>query len=375
MIRKTIILSGPYGGLNIGDDAIALVLVKQLEKLGLEVIIASDNVQNMQTLFPKNQIIQRLYLRGLKFETLKYLKNVDGVIIGGGEQFEEPRLPNPIWGHIATNIQLLIFSKFYNKFYGTLAVGFNTKMSKFSRWLIKSFIQKSDFIGVRDIGSLEFLSHKLNVKDVFLGSDPAFLLAKRDKQIDKVNIFNKFNIPINSKIVTIIPSNDKFHDMKYLSIINSLVQKITKENIYVVYAISDIQKGYDLDIYENKLLLENDKTIWLEPKGTNLDSLLELICASDCVISSRMHPLIFSLIQETPMICISRGSKMDNLMKMVDEEDFFSIQNIKEDRLYLSLIDRLEHSEKYTQKDAENLEELREKAKEQFIQLGAKIGI
>lgn len=375
MKTKTIILSGPYGGLNIGDDAIALVLVDQLEELGLKVIIASDNVQNMQKLFPKNQIIQRLYLRELRLETLKYLKKVDGVIIGGGEQFEEPRLPNPIWGHIATNIQLLIFSKFYNKFYGTLAVGFNIKMSKFSRWLIKNFIQKSDFIGVRDVGSLVFLSNKLNAKNVFLGADPAFLLAKRDKQIDKVNIFNKFNIPINSKIVVIIPSNDKFHDMKYLTIINNLVQKITQENIYVVYAISDIQKGYDLDIYENKLLLEDDKTRWLEPKGTNLDSLLELICASDCVISSRMHPLIFSLIQETPIICISRGSKMDNLMKMVDEEDFFSILNIEEDKLYLSLIYRLEYPKKYTQKVLENLEDLRKKAKEQFTRLGAKIGI
>lgn len=375
MKSKTIILSGPYGGLNIGDDAIALVLVKQLEKLGLEIIIASDNIQNMRKMFPKNQIIRRLYLRGLKLETLKYLKNVDGVIIGGGEQFEEPRLPNPIWGHIATNIQLLVFSKFYNKFYGTLAVGFNTKMSKFSRWLIKSFIQKSDFIGVRDAGSLEFLSNKCNAKDVFLGADPAFLLAKRDKQIDKVNIFNKFNIPINSKIVVIIPSNDKFHDMKYLSTLNSLVQKITQENIYVVYAISDIQKGYDLDIYDNRLLLENEKTNWLEPSITNLYSLLELISASDCVISSRMHPLIFSLIQETPMICISRGSKMDNLMKMVDEEDFFSILNVEEDKLYLSLIDRLEHPKKYTQKVLENLVDLKKKSKEQFSRLGAKFGI
>ena len=181
-------------------------------------------------------------------------------------------------------------------------------MSFFSRLLLKVLLPYFDLIGVRDTGSIKFLSNNLNINQVMLGSDPAFLLKRRVDHDDRSKIYQKFNIPYSSKIVCIIPSNDKFHDMNYISYMNKFISKITKDNIYIIYAITDMQKGYDLDIYNNNILLTNDKTYWLEPNNCNLESLLEIITACNCVISSRMHPLIFSLIQETPIICISRGS-------------------------------------------------------------------
>ena len=80
------------------------------------------------------------------------------------------------------------------------------------------------------------------------------------------------------------------------------------------------------------------------------------------VISSRLHLLILSSIFNTPLIGLSRGTKIDNFMALFGEKacgsvDEFNLQYLKENCIRL-----LEKNEEFREKSRSVMEEYREKA-------------
>lgn len=69
----------------------------------------------------------------------------------------------------------------------------------------------------------------------------------------------------------------------------------------------------------------------LETDGIN--GVRRAIAAADCVVSSRMHPIIFAAVQQAPFVCLARSAKMHALMNMLGVSDYLSLNSFLEEDL------------------------------------------
>ncbi|MEM6517805.1 MAG: polysaccharide pyruvyl transferase family protein [Cyanobacteria bacterium P01_C01_bin.70] len=320
-----LLISGPYGGLNYGDDAIALTIRDELQSLGVSMAFAVNDVARAKRLFPDASIIPRLNLRGGQVAIWQHIQEYDGIVVGGGEQLSEPRLPNFIWGHLATNLQLCLLAKLFGKKFALLAVGVDANLSYLGRLLMRLILPMADFISVRDTHSQQRLQKLLKSSEILLGSDPAFLLEPYSHHHEAKLLKQKYRLPGNTKTILVMPCIDKFNSLVYIENINSAVKEWIASGIRVFYAVSDTQNSYDMRLFNEKMLFTHDMATWLSPAETDLEALCRAIAAVDCVISSRMHPIIFAAVNQTPFICLIRSAKMSALMEMVTSPSYFHI--------------------------------------------------
>ena len=363
-----ILVSGPYGGLNLGDDAIGKVICSQLRERGMKVVLAAKNRQMAKKIFNDISVVEWLDVRGAHFSVLKTMRECDGVLVGGGEQIYEPRIPNPIWGHLATNAQLGFLSKLFNKKFAVFGVGVDSCISRLGQYTIKKAFSTASFIGVRDIDSRKRLLSILgDDKEVYLGADPVFLMSSMCKKTARRKLEEEYGVPAAASIVIIMPSLDKINSTNYITKINGVTKLLIENGVWVLYAITDLQSGYDLELYKKSMLYEHKRAFWIEPGKDGIDGINMAIAGADCVVSSRMHPLIFSLVQKTPFVCLARSAKMQALMDMLEISSYFNIDDFLIDDLMFAIDVRLRQgSDEFLSRLEGPLFRIKQRARDQF---------
>lgn len=336
-------ISGPYGAGNYGDDVLGRIICDQLSARGASVLVAADNPGDAAEYFgDKYELRPRLNLRGRKFNFFKDIRRLDMFVVGGGEQMYEPRFPNPIYGHLATNLQATLAATKMGKRAACLAVGVDDRLSRLGKLTASAILSKATFLGVRDVASgnrLRALVRKST--EVHVGADPAFLLAQSQP------LSCASDSKAGNRSVLITPSVDKRHSMAFIPALNKLTYELTASGYSVIYACSDLQPSYDRVLFDEKLLDLPAGASWLSPDESTIETYLNLVKSVDCVVSSRMHPLIFALALNKPIVCISRAAKMEALMESLNL-DFQSIETLVTERLISSVWRCLEQDQSIT---------------------------
>lgn len=98
--RKRVLLVGPYGGANLGDELILHQIASAVRAGGHEVVVTSIDpewTRDWQGL----KAFARFDARRLRLHPLRHVRDVDAVVIGGGEQLQESASRSPFWGLLA----------------------------------------------------------------------------------------------------------------------------------------------------------------------------------------------------------------------------------------------------------------------------------
>lgn len=365
--KLCLLVSGPYGGFNLGDDAIAKVICQQFAQRGFEVVLAVGDIDRASAIFKNIPLVERFDLRSGRFGMVQAIKQCDFIIVGGGEQISESRFPNPFWGHLATNLQICYLGYRYKKPSALLAVGVSSNISLLGRFLIARSFSKLAYISVRDCDSRKLLSKV--VKDncsINLGADPAFLMGHFPRTEGRNWLARKYEIETGHPLVLFILSNDKFHNLEYLAAVNKVINKLVGRSFQILYAVSDLQESYDIRLHSESMLHTSAKAVWMKPGDGGLDGLCKAISGADCVVSTRMHPLIFSMIQRTPFLCLARSTKMRALMKMLGSS-YIDLDKLTSENLQAAILHRLTIGrEEFYQPLDHKIELLKQRARIQF---------
>jgi len=306
---KKFLVVGPFGGLNLGDDAIAFSLANWIKKsggwVGMTLAHASSGLD-----LGVNQAEPLPVQRRLKLGALKNVDHYDSVIIGGGQQLHEPRIPNPIWGNLATVWQFALTARFHKCRFILLAVGAEKKYSALGKLMLKNALNCCDYISARDEESASEI-RKYTKKSVFCGADLAFALPLRS--LIKTTSQDKKR----KLLVLWVLSNDKFHDLKYLSPVHSVVNALSNRSVKSHFSLSDLQEGYDKVLRTHEMLHFDKGSEWVDGRPHSLDLLIQQIVAANCVVSSRMHVLILAAIHGIPFVALNRAGKMEALLRAI----------------------------------------------------------
>lgn len=304
-----VLIFGPYGGVNLGDDYIAHSLISKLQnanqKYELTLTIIDNNLSFNH--FNNLNFIDYPHIRFLNFKVFQKINFFDIILIGGGQQLSEPRLINPFWGLISNVFWVSCLSKLYGKKFLVMSVGVGYPLTFFGRYQVSIIIKFSDYFSVRDLGSQKELN-SIFKKEIKISKDLAFFYEKKDL----IKIFRLSANVLNTTKVSFVPNiNLGINNIECL--ISSIINDYNLSELNILF--SDKQKNIDLKLI--KKLSSNEfgpKLKFIVP--TNLDSLIKEIYTSKILITSRMHPLIIAKTIGTDFKLVTKQQKIIEFCKI-----------------------------------------------------------
>lgn len=303
---------GNYGATNIGDDAILTAILKSLSGHKITVFSANPNKTKLDfgvkvaPLFPLG--VRSLFKIGFR-KSIKAMKDVDVVILGGGGLFQDNYLYACfIW---AWQVFWAVYFKKPLFIYGT---GVGPLKTRIGKWLTEWVYSKAEVITVRDQYSKDILS-KIGVieQKIYTTSDPTFLY--RRPGISKDRTKNVFIISLRPWLK---------YNSKIISTFSSFLEKLKKEkNAEFIFTCMQQVKEHDKRIID-AVCKKVGGELYIPRHFTDL---IQVMQSAEFAIGMRYHFLVAALLTETPVLPISYSPKIDMLFKGTRLESYITPVN------------------------------------------------
>ena len=165
--KKRVGISGSYGGLNLGDEAILKVIVTELRRsMPVEITVFTRDAENTRRNHDVDHVVQARDVS--RTEALKILKNLDLFILGGGgilyDAEAEIYLREVMLSHEA-GVPVMVY-----------AVSAGPLKDRNNRLLVRDALNQAAAITVRDRQSVQLFEEIGIQKEIAMTADPVVLL-------------------------------------------------------------------------------------------------------------------------------------------------------------------------------------------------------
>lgn len=313
MRSEKILLWGWFGEENIGDDLLLNTFLAKIASNRREFTIPMAT----KYAFSQRNIheIQRSY-SALFYEAIR----CDTLIIGPGGLFPFDDIPKLIAFLNAVCIWKLLNRKVI--FFG---IGISEKMSRFSTFLWRQIIKKTDLFLTRSPGLLKKIGIQES-KTVHTISDTAFASDIKFREMGKskcalVSVANIYSDKDSSA----------FHDS--VNVWSYIVQRI-------------IAKGYNVDLVAFTKGLDDELIVAIKSNLSSLENHIHIINYTTLLnslnnwgeysfsVCMRFHALVLSILADVPPFSLAYGHKTYSLAKLSNLEEYTMIWNCFQKRYY-----------------------------------------
>jgi polysaccharide pyruvyl transferase WcaK-like protein len=323
--KKKALIYGGYGTGNIGDEAILSGLLKTISYD--EIIVFSSNPHETAALHK---------VRAEKTNIKPFLL-CDDLIIGGGELFQD----GMAWKFSLATILAKILAK------NVRVVGIGVDVSNPIEKVLTSLSLKfADEISVRDKRSFKNLvSMGLSPNKIKLVTDFVFYLKPEQLEPTEETQFflEKHDLLSNKFVVIFLRSKNPETDKRLLAFFKNVIINLAQSNSSLRILLVPLSKHPNSLRDDDRIIIQrlkdNVESNFLIVFDKQLDpsSLLYLISKADLVISTRLHPLIFSEITNTKAIAIPLFPKIRSFAK---KQGYPIVETENLEKLY-AVLDRL----------------------------------
>jgi len=291
---------GNYGATNIGDEAILRAILNS-HLAHKFVVFSADPKKTSQELGVESAPIFPLGLRSaFKYgfrRSLKALKSVDAVILGGGGLMQdEYPFACFLWAW------QIFWVKMLKKPLFIYATGVGPLKTWLGKKLTRYIYGYAVGITVRDHTSHNLLSKLgLPLDNIEITADPAFLF----KHIEQGQARNP-----HTYIISLRPWLKYNH--KIVSVLTQYLLKLKEEkNANFIFVCMQSIREHDMRVI-SPVLKKVDGTL-LAPR--HFSDLLHAMKETEFAIGMRYHFLIAAILTKTPALAISYSHKVDSLFK------------------------------------------------------------
>lgn len=313
--RPKLVLAGFFGNNNIGDEAILTAQIENLRN-NFELIVLSSN--------PK-ETIEKHKIRSSRFPSIRRFNHLinyfiiisksNGLIIGGGGFLANRLQPFSIYNWLI----MILLAKLFRKKVVLFSIGAGPFTTGIHRSLIKSVLEKVDYMLPRDITSALYLKQIIGEKvPIHMTADISFLIS--DVPVTTIAkpathpfilfiLCSRFHSEIFFKEAN---SNIKYNNYlkAIVKIADFVVDSLNSTPVFLPFYVGD------LDFYkEIQQSMKNSRASKLLRYTPEISEILSIIRQAEVVIASRYHGVLLSFIAETPVLPIVYHHKTFDLVK------------------------------------------------------------
>jgi polysaccharide pyruvyl transferase WcaK-like protein len=319
MIRALITGAG-YGLENVGDNAILAAMLEQLDSIGdLDVTVITRESKYIAEWLG----VKTLELAGLgnRLRTYRAVASTDVLVLGGGAFIGEYTrgLKGLVAGTPGYPYTLIATARALRKPIMVYGIGVERIEDPLKRAATRLLYDRVQLITVRDADSRRRLSsyYRVSKPPLFATADPAntlsvppaaeidaFLAAQSIAKGDRplVGISFAYGIDKRDELLAFIAETA-----------DHLATTIQARVVFLPANIREENDRFGMGRVMEKMRRPECAQILRLPY-THRD-FIGLMSRMDLVIASRMHPLIFASLSNTPIVGISRGPKIDAFLE------------------------------------------------------------
>ena len=299
-------ISGSYGGLNLGDEAILQSIREQLQaSVSAEITVFSRNAEDTQRRHNVERVVQ---VRDLtRDEVLPEIERLDLLILGGGGIFFDREADIFLRElEIAQNadVPTMIY-----------AVSVGPLNDEGSRKKVRTALSGVDVITVRDREAKKILEQVGLTCPIIVTADPALLLKAEPLSDDAVT---RDQLQSSRKLIGIsvrepgpaAPELDpKFYHALLANAADFMISRLNAEVVFVPMEQLDVQHSHAVIA---QMLQPQDA--WVLRGEYSSGQMLSLLHRFDFVVGMRLHFLIFSALQGVPFVALPYAPKVSGFL-------------------------------------------------------------
>lgn len=302
-------ISGSYGGMNLGDEAILQVIVAQLRRTLPDVHITVLTLNPADSLL-RHDINHAIRTLGLsRDELLEELRDLDLLILGGGgilfDYWVREHLREAITAQEA-GVPVFVYS-----------VGAGPLDDATSRDAVRQCLDAAAVVTVRDARAQHFLE-KLGIRrELIVSADPAFLLEPEplpEGAVDREGLDGSQAL-IGISVREPGPAADidiEHYHIQLASAADYMVDRFRARIIFVPMEpeLHDVQHSHAVIAR-----MYRAQSAMVLRGGYTSGQLLSLIGSFSFVVGMRLHFLIFAALQRVPFVALPYAPKVTGFLE------------------------------------------------------------
>jgi polysaccharide pyruvyl transferase CsaB len=305
-------ISGSYGGMNLGDEAILDGIVSQLRKsLPVQITVFSRNPADTLS---RHDVERSIPVRELtRKEVTPEIQRLDLFIIGGGGIFfdgEAERFLREVF--IAQEIGVPV---------AVYAVSAGPLISRSAREGLRRAMNAADILTVRDRQAYRLLEDIGVTKEIELTADPALLLKHVDVSLDRVKAegveFERHLVGLSVREPG--PAAPDIDPEEYYSLLANaadyIVDRLDADIVFVPMERTDIQHSHAVVAH-----MHNASRSEVLRREYSSQEILGLLGHLEFAVGMRLHFLIFAALRGVPFTALPYASKVTGFLQDLNEE-------------------------------------------------------
>lgn len=301
-------ISGSYGGMNLGDEAILQVIISQIrDTLPAEITIFTRHVEDTQN---RHDIDSAVGVRQLSLKEVKpHIMELDFFILGGGGILYDQDILlylREVKIAIDHGIPVMLYA---------IGAGPLEKRSLYGE--ISDILNKVHLITVRDVDSKHLLESIGVIKEIHVTADPAFLLdaaaIDQDTRI-KENIITERKMIAMSVREPGGAAPDLNENTYHSLLANAADYMVDRFGADILFIPTE---RHHLDMQHSHAVI----SLMLRPQHAHVlkgeysaAQLLSIMSHCDFAVGMRLHFLIFAALQHVPFVALPYASKVKGLL-------------------------------------------------------------
>lgn len=311
-MKYHVAISGSYGGINLGDEAILESILRELQSsLDVDVVVFSRNSKDTE----QRHNVRAIPIRDIhKDELFKELEKLDLLIVGGGgiifDGMVEDILRDVNWAR-ELGIPVMIY-----------AVGVGPLNSPETKQLVVQTLNEVDIITVRE-GEAKRILNDLGVNhEIEVTADPAFLLKP---QTFTKEMLDKEGIDPDTRLVGFSvrepgpAAPDLNIDHYHAVLANAADFMVDRFDAQILFV--PMESGVNRDPQHSHAVISKMANVQRASvlKGEyGSTQIMGLVSHMEFVVAMRLHMLIFAAVQKVPFVALPYASKVSELIADLD---------------------------------------------------------
>ncbi|HEY8402095.1 MAG TPA: polysaccharide pyruvyl transferase family protein [Cytophagaceae bacterium] len=302
-------ISGSYGGLNMGDEAILQSIVSQLrQSIPVEITVFSRNASD--TLI-RHSVERAVEVRSLSHKEVKpEIQRLDLFILGGGGILYDADAHYYLREvRIACDLGIPVM---------LYAIGAGPLTDRRVQSMVRDVLNEVDLITVREVGA-QSLFESIGVnKEIIVTADPALLLQPEPlsdenlliEQLDKKR--KLVGISVREPGVAAPDIDEKFYHGLLANAADFIVDRLDADILFIPmeHRVQDLQHSHAVI---SKMLRPQRASV-LKGEYTP-GQILSIMSYLTFAVGMRLHFLIFAALQNVPFVALPYASKVSGFIK------------------------------------------------------------
>lgn len=302
-------VSGSYGGLNLGDEAILHSIVSQLRcSSNVEITVFSRNPEDTKL---RHKIERVIPVRELaRDEVLPEIERLDLFLLGGGGILYDAE--SQIYLREAQMAQEKGIPMM------TYAVGVGPLKDPNVQKMVRDTLNRATAVTVRERGDKRLLEEIGVHREIIVTADPALLLEPEplpQNALRQEHMHGKQRLVAMSVREPGIAAPDIDQDLYHGLLANAADFMIDRFDAQIVFIPMEASK---LDVQHSHAVLANmlrPQQAWVLKGIYSSSQLLSLMNRFDFAVGMRLHFLIFAALQNVPFVALPYSDKVGGLLE------------------------------------------------------------